>query len=182
MTMHTANLAPFLLILVIAGFGIYRRARSHIGRQRVRPTRFKIRMAILCAISIALMVFSHAPLLPAAAGAVIGAIIAVFALRLTKMERTPEGTFYTGNIYIGLALLLLFVGRLGYRLVTTAGAIGTAHAGAPPNQAMMASSMANPTTLGVFLLLIGYYVVYYVGILRMAAKLRAEQSPPSEPA
>ena len=35
----------------------------------------------------------------------------------TKFEVTPQGMFYTPNAHIGIALSLLFVGRVIYRMV-----------------------------------------------------------------
>jgi Protein of unknown function (DUF1453) len=178
--MHPANYAPIIITLVVMAFVMYRRARSHIGRQPLRPTRLKVRMGILSVIAIAILTLAHAPLLPALAGVVVGAAIAVLSLKHTHFERTPERVYYTPNIYIGIALTLLLIGRVATRMVGQMDAISAAQAGqtARPN---FASAMGNPVTTGIFLLLVGYYLVYYTGILRTAAKLPTPAPEPVAP-
>jgi len=184
--MPPGNYAPIVITAALMAFAIYRRARSHIGRQPLRPTRLKIRMGILSVVAIVILVLSHAPLLAALAGVAAGAATAVFSLKHTHFERTPERVYYTPNIYIGLALMALFVGRVAYRVMGQMDAISAAQAGAQAGQAVrpnFASAFGNPTTTAIFLLLVGYYVVYYAGILRTAAKLPEPEplAPAAEP-
>ena len=51
-------------------------------------------------------------------GILLGAILGIFGLRLTKFETTDEGHFYIPNVYIGSALSLLLVGRIIYHFYT----------------------------------------------------------------
>jgi len=79
-------------------------------------------------------------------------------LRLTRFEPTPEGLFYTPNAYLGIALSLLFFGRLVYRMVEVY-AITSAASPTPP------SFGSSSLTLAVFGLIAGYYVTYAVGLM-----------------
>ena len=51
------------------------------------------------------------------AGLAAGALLGVFGLRRTTFEPTPQGLYYTPNAHLGIALSLLFIARIAYRLV-----------------------------------------------------------------
>ncbi len=94
------------------------------------------------------------------AAAVAGIGLAIWGLKLTRFETTEQGYFYTPNAHIGIALSLLFAGRLVFRIVNLYGADV---AGAPKGLGDFAKS---PLTLLVFGLLAGYYAAYAIGVLR----------------
>ena len=79
---------------------------------------------------------------------------------LTKFERTTEGFFYTPSAHLGIALSLLFVGRLAYRLAQTY-ALAEQASMAWPND-----FTHSPLTLVIFGTLAGYYVTYAMGLVR----------------
>jgi len=75
--------------------------------------------------------------------------------------------FYTPNAHLGIALSLLFIARLGYRI-----ALPLATGRLPdPQSAQLGSS---PLTLAIFGTLAGYYVTYAIGLLRWRARLSAQ--------
>jgi cytochrome b561 len=84
---------------------------------------------------------------------------------------TPEGRFYTPHTYIGLAVTALFVGRLLYRVVMLNQGLLTAP---PPGGNPLAVYERSPLTLAMFGAIVGYYVLYYVGVLQ---KIRQGASP-----
>jgi len=97
------------------------------------------------------------------AGIACGAVLGYFGLRHTKFEVTAEGRFYTPHTYIGMAVTALFVGRLLYRILDMYDGL------APPpttGQDLAAIYRHSPFTLAVIGTLVGYYVLYYVGILQ----------------
>jgi cytochrome b561 len=100
-------------------------------------------------------------------GAVIGAGLGVLGLRLTRFEITPDGKeYYTPNAYIGAALISVVVGRLIYRFTTVAPMISQSAPQADP----FATVHSSPLTLGVLTVMIGYYLAYFIGILREGKK------------
>lgn len=105
----------------------------------------------------------------AGAGLFGGVVLAVIGLRLTKFEATPEGRFYTPNGWIGLGVTALFLGRLAARFFTMSEGMIAAQAGAPP----FAGLQRSPLTLALFLLLAGYYVAYFAGVVRKAKRMTA---------
>ncbi len=166
------------LPLVIMAFVIYRRARAHIGRQKMKPTRVTVRIAILTLVGIGFLVAMplHSALY-AVIGAALGLGLAMMSLRLAHMEHTAEGTFYTANLYIGLGVTALLVARVLSRAIGASDAMQSAAAHAGPAAGPMGNPWANlfdsPLTLGALFLMIGYYVVFYAGLLRRAKKLAA---------
>jgi hypothetical protein len=155
-----------ILIGALVVWAIVRRVRRTFGRQRVQPARMWIRIGILTlaggAIAATSGLRSAAMLEALIGGLACGAALAGLGLRHTRFEVTTEGRFYTPHTYIGLAVMLLFLGRLAYRfLYLSIGTGGTF--GADPSAAI--AYQRNPLTLGIFGLLVGYYVLYYAGVL-----------------
>ena len=66
------------------------------------------------------------------------------------------GHFYTPNTHIGIALSVLFVGRIAYRYIVRNDPVTA------PNHAPLFQS---PLTLLIVGLTVGYYIVYQAGIL-----------------
>jgi hypothetical protein len=98
-----------------------------------------------------------------AGGLLVGGLLAVQGLRLTRFERTAQGLFYTPNAYLGSALSLLLVGRIVYRLAEL-------YAGGLPAAGVPADFARSPLTLAIFGTLAGYYVAYAIGLLRWRRK------------
>jgi hypothetical protein len=158
-----------ILIGALVVWAIVRRVRRTFGRQRVQSARMGSRIGILTLAAVAVFVTSamrSATLLEALAGGLVcGAALGYLGLRHTRFEVTNEGRFYTPHTYIGLAVMLLFLGRLAYRFLYLATDPGAA-----------AAYQRSPLTLGTFGLLVGYYLLYYAGIL-----LRTRASAPPAP-
>ena len=158
-----------ILIGILILFAIFRRLRRSFGRQPVRTVALTIRALLFLVIGIALglSVSAFHPVLLGAlsAGVVAGLILAYFGLRHTVFEATAEGRFYTPHTYIGLFVTALFLARVGIRYLT----MSTQHyqladPNMPPNA--LIAYQRNPLTLGVFGILVGYYVFYNLGILK----------------
>jgi cytochrome b561 len=166
-----------LIFPVIMGafilFAIYRRVRRNVGRQPVQPVRMRSRIIMLAIVGgmIALGALRDVNLLGAiAAGFACGALLAWFGLQHTKFERTTQGEFYTPHTYIGMAVSLLLIGRIAYRLVIIYPSMQMA---AQADQNPFAAFQRSPLTLAIFGVLVGYYVIYYAGVLRASRNLPA---------
>lgn len=168
MAAPTTVLVPAVISSLVV-WRVYRRVRRNIGRQPFQPRRLWVRIGIFGLISVLLAGLSLEQirvLLGLAAGLVPGMVLAWFGLRLTRFEVTVEGRFYTPNLYVGLVLSLLMVGRLVYRLTLLYGPSRTAGQPAP------AQFMQSPLTMFIFGLMAGYYIVYYLGVLVQCRKLK----------
>jgi hypothetical protein len=176
------NLVAPILFAALVVWGILRRLRRTFGRQPVQVGRIWLRIGMLTlagGLVIATSAARNAEALEALiAGLACGAALAYLGLRHTKFEVTPEGRFYTPHTYIGLVVTALFLGRLLYRFFYLSYG-PNAVVGA--NQNLAATYQKSPLTLGVFAVLVGYYVLFYAGVLvrtRTAAlPMRDEASP-----
>lgn len=172
------SLLVSLGVLALVVWRMYSRVRRMVGRQAFSRKRV-LATVVLFPLLLVLVLFGSlahpTSLLASAAGAGLGVALGFYGLRLTKFEETPLGLFYTPSAHLGIALSLLFIGRIGYRFAQ----LYLSGASASSHSAFVSSSL----TLAIFGTLAGYYVSYALGLLRWAqrAGLPAEQIPPEQP-
>jgi len=77
-------------------------------------------------------------------------------VRFTRFETNATGRFYTPNTHIGIALSVLFVGRIAYRFMMLNDAANMQNHPQP---------FQSPLTLFILGLYVGYYLVYQAGLL-----------------
>ncbi len=164
--MNQQHLIFPILIGALFIWSVYRRVRRNIGRQPVAVWRIQIRIGLFAVIGgfIVFGVARNLELLGALlAGVAVGAMLGWIGIRSTKFETTAEGNFYTPHLYIGLAVSLLFIGRLAYRFLTIYPTIQEA---AKSGQDQSSAMQKSPLTVALFGIVVGYYIFYYIGILR----------------
>lgn len=163
---NSSTPAHALLYLAVAALVVWRvraRWRRMVGRQRLTRLRAPITLLVF-GLLMALFAFAaaHQPVsLATLLGALAaGAALSRLGLRLTRFEALRgQGLFFTPDTRLGVALSLLFVGRIAYRLIELA----TAPPGLDHSLAQFARS---PLTLGVCGLLAGYHMAYALGLAR----------------
>ena len=151
-----------LVLAPLVAWRLYARFRRVVGRQRLSRARPWITLIILPAIVFLLAYAAHwhfERLLWLVGGLAFGSLLGIYGLRHTRFESTPEGLFYTPHAHLGIALSLLLLGRILYRLVQLYALDGSASYAAPE---FAQSSL----TLFIFGLLAGYYIAYAVGLVR----------------
>ena len=167
-----ANVLPFLIMIPLVIWRMHSRIRRSFGRQtlsKVRPW-MTITIFPLLTILFGVAALARPALWEAMAGGIVaGALLGVYGIGKTKFESTPQGLFYTPNAHIGIALSVLFFGRVIYRMFVL-------YTTDPYAQQSAASFAASPLTLGIFGLLAGYYVSYAVGLVRW--RMSVEKNPP----
>ena len=159
MTLTPDKFVPMAIVAVLA-IRMYGRVRRNIGRQALQRKRSIARIiifAVLTCFFALYSVFFPRLLIGLGGGLALGVLLALVGLRLTRFEATPEGHFYTPNPYIGVALSVLFVGRLVYRLFLIS-TISDDPVKAPP-------IMQSPLSFLILGLLFGYYIAYDIGLL-----------------
>lgn len=161
--MASAPSTPTIVLLLLVPLLLWRgyaRYRRMVGRQRLSRLRPWITLTVFPLI-LGLFAYVLYPRMESlewlAAGLAGGAGLAVYGLKLTRFERTPEGLFFTPNRILGTSLVLLFFGRVVYRVVEVS---------AMSARNTLTDFVASPVTLGVFGVLAGYYIAYAVGLLR----------------
>ena len=146
---------PAVPILVggLFAWSIYRRVRRNIGRQKLRPWRSLVSIIFLSLVGFGFCFLSLGIaklMIGIGGGILLGAALGVFGLRLTKFETNGAGYFYKPDTRIGVALTLLFVGRMAYRIWAVRHVAAAPHS-PPPFQSAL--------TYFIFGLIAGYYVV-----------------------
>jgi hypothetical protein len=181
------------LITVAALLLIYRRFRRSFGAQRVVPVRMGLRMAVLLAIACAMLPLalkSGQYLAAEIAGLAAGTALGLWGAAQTRYQARDGHTYYIPHTYTGIAVSLLFIGRLVYRIAALysmdQSAMARVDAGAPQGFAP-ALPVRSPMTVGLLFVVIGYYVCYYGTVLWKYKRIGAEDleapetSPPAAP-
>jgi hypothetical protein len=145
---------------------LYARLQRSVGRQVFRKKLLIYLIILYSVISLGLAVMTEGRLQLVsgwAGGLVLGVLLGGWALRLTRYETTEKGPCYTPNAHLGGALFLIFLGRLIYRGVAFYTHFSlTGHPPPPPGQSAL--------TDFTFELLAGYFIAYYIGVLRHFAE------------
>ena len=167
-------------IALLAVLLVFRRLRRSFGPQPLRPVRMRIRIGILVFLGLSLVpgAMRSPQFLPAdLAGLVAGIALGLWAARRTRYDKRDSQMYYIPHTYSGVAISLLFVGRLVYRMVVLYSmnrAAGTAAGAATLQQLASPIVLSSPLTLGLLCVVIGYYVCYYSLVLRKARRIGPE--------
>ena len=157
-------------------FAIYRRLRRSFGRQELRPARMILRIVLLAVVASALLSMalrSSQFLWAELAGAALGVGLGSWGAARTRFHMYNERLHYVPHTYTGIAVSLLFLGRMVFRIVQ---AYTAAHAplvagATDPSQGMAPAMLRSPLTVGIFFVLVGYYGYYYSWLLWKSKRL-----------
>jgi hypothetical protein len=171
-----SQIGPYLLALLVV-FAVYRRLRRSFGRQALRPTRLTVRivlLAVLACFMLPLGLTSVQFLAAESVGAALGLGLGVWGAQRTRFLMHDGQLHYVPHTYTGIAVSLLFVGRLAYRLVQVSVGGHSPHGAVDPSRAFAGTSMLrSPLTVGILFVLVGYYVCYYGWLLWKSKRLTA---------
>ena len=108
----------------------------------------------------------------ALAGMGVGALLGLLGLVLTRWESHPEGFFYTPSRWLALLVMLAIAARLVY------GWWHAMHGNTPVDQHWLRSVSGTQLSVAVAAGLIGYYLVYAIGVrIRIARHEKSRRSP-----
>jgi hypothetical protein len=177
--MDFSQFGPFLFAALVV-FAVYRRLRRSFGRQPMRPRRMALRMVLLTVLACTLLPIALRSAQYLAAeliGAVLGLALGVWGERRTRFQMYDGRLHYLPHTYTGLAVSLLFLGRLVYRLVQVYAGGHAAHAASRSDPSLAfapASMISSPLTVCVFFVLAGYYVYFYGKLLWKSKHLKTD--------
>ncbi|MGB7756795.1 MAG: hypothetical protein WBL23_12100 [Salinisphaera sp.] len=164
MIVHPQQIAITAGMAGLVAWRLSVRIRRLVTRQRLSVRRQWTTAVVFSLLPLALLPgieAAHASLWPLFTGLALGIALGLAGLYLTAFERDHTGHHYRPNAYIGTAIAVLFVLRLGYRLLET-GAFGVSAAGATtPQQA----PHLDPLTLGMIGLIAGFFATQAIGLL-----------------
>lgn len=176
-----SKIGPFL-IAALTVFVIYRRLRRSFGQQQLRRVRMQVRIAMLLIAGCLLLpvAWRSTEFLSAVlAGVAAGVALALWGAARTRFLKIDQQLYYVPHTYTGIAVSLLFLGRLVYRFVQAYGGTSTAHAVGADSAAAPAFASAgmlqSPLTVALFFVLMGYYVCYYSVVLWKSKRVIAEE-------
>jgi len=161
------HLITVVVIAALVVWRLYSRIRRVVGRQRLSTLRPWITIVVFPLILASFLFVSLAypmTLVALSVGAAVGIALGLVGTRLTRFEATPAGLFYTPNAHLGIALSLLLVVRIGYRVVM----LQLGGQNVDPQSMQLGNS---PLTMAIFGTLAGYYVTYAIGLLRWRASV-----------
>lgn len=169
------------VIAVLAVLLIYRRLRRSFGRQRIRPVRMNLRIVILIVLGCSLLPMalkSSQFLMSGLAGLVAGIALGVWGAERTRYQSYNGQLHYVPHTYTGVAVSLLFVGRLVYRIVEVYSmerSSGSSGADVMSQGFAAPTMIRSPLTEGLLFAVIGYYVCYYGMVLWKSKRVSAEE-------
>jgi hypothetical protein len=163
---------PILLIAFI----LYRRVKRSIGFQPYHPRRLVIRSVILLLVGLLLLgVSAIHPIsyIYEAAGCLLGGVLLAMAIKWSRFEKREGTIFYRTHIWIETLVLFLFLSRFLYRMFYIFQS-SERHAALNSSQMNMQYTK-DPITMGVYFLLVVYYVGYVFYVIRKARGIAEEQ-------
>jgi hypothetical protein len=165
-----AHLTSYLIMLPILAWIVWRRVSRQFGRQPIRRKQMIGRIVVFAVLGgvLSLTGFHSIQLAEGlVCGVLIGALIGLIGLRLTRFEVDPiKGDCYVPNPWIGALLTVILLGRLAWRFLVVMPQVQQASAAATQNAGFQAQSISySPLTMLTFGLLVGYYIVYFIGLL-----------------
>ena len=179
---HGLALLPFAALIL---YSLYRRYRSHVGPQEVKPRRMSLRVLLLGGLAVFLLVtpLGLSPHLELLGGIAAGLALGLLSLHHTRFETRATKHYYIPNIYIGLAVSALFMVRIVYRFAVQYPQMQAGGAAlptlSPADPLAMLGGSHNFLTLLLLGTVIGYYALYYAGVLLLSRRI---EMPPSGPA
>jgi hypothetical protein len=153
-------------IAALVVWRLYARIRRMVGRQKLSRGRPWFTVTVFPVLLALLLLASRAHPVNAATlvgGTAFGVALGLYGLRLTRFEVTPQGLFYTPSAHLGIALSLLFITRVLFR-------VAQFYFSEAPVPVSTHSLIGSPLTLAIFGTLAGYYVSYAIGLLRWARR------------
>jgi hypothetical protein len=175
--MDYTRIGPYL-IAALAVFVVYRRLRRSFGPQVLSRKRMSIRIGVLAVIGCLLLPSSLESgefLTALLAGGAAGIALAIWGANRTRFETLSGVLNYVPHTYTGIAVSLLFIGRLVYRLVGI-------YMHAQPAGFSSTSMGSSPVTRGLLYVVVGYYTCYYGLVLWKSKHLKPEdmEAPATE--
>jgi hypothetical protein len=180
--METAfsQIVPFLIAALVV-FILYRRFRRSFGQQPLQRLRMQARMIILLIIGCLLLPVawrSTAFLCALLAGVAAGVALALWGAARTRFLKIDGQLYYVPHTYTGIAVSLLFLGRFVYRFIqvyTGTHAVNAAGLETANPAFASAGMLRSPLTVGLFFVVMGYYVCYYSMVLWKSKRVIAEE-------
>ncbi|MDF2963836.1 MAG: hypothetical protein K0S39_5571, partial [Paenibacillus sp.] len=114
---HIALTAGFMALIA---FMLYRRFKRSVGFQKLTRSRLIFRsvmFTLLGCVFLYLGMLHPINFVADAAGLAAGLVLSYYAVKHLRFEKRPDGWYYRTHIGIEVTVLVIFMSRIGYRLV-----------------------------------------------------------------
>jgi hypothetical protein len=162
----------YIFAAVLVGFIIYRRTKRTIGFQKLSRKRLMFRTIMFGILGLVILGlgFLHPIFFVADAFGLVGGIaLGLFAIRHTRFEKREDVWFYRTHLWVEITVLVLFLGRIAYRMLF----IVSASSPSAMNPADPSQLAKDPLTAGIFFVIVSFYLLYFVYLLKEEGKLDA---------
>jgi hypothetical protein len=177
MSPHDISLITWVVLSPLIVWRLVVRFRRLTRRQKLSRVRPWVTLVLFPLLLGVLAMTAFVPLLPPqpmkllwlAVGLAAGAALGVFGLRRSSFEgAAPDELYYTPDARLGIALTLLFVARLAWRL----GHLALAGEQTPLEGLEFALSPYTLVPVGLFS---GYFMTYAAGLLLWRRRVRRQR-------
>lgn len=165
-------IGTLLLVVLLIPLGIVRRYRVGTSRRKARgclvtanALSFAISAGLLLATALLTSLWEPRALPYAAAGLAGGALLGGLGLVLSRWEESPEGLYVTPRRWLVTAIVLVVAARIAYGLWRAGRALS---AGADDTSWLAAAGIAGSLAAGA--VVVGYYLVYWLGVQRRVGR------------
>jgi hypothetical protein len=166
-----------ITIVALILFSIYRRVRRNIGWQQLHMRKIIFRTALFSFIGLIFLIqgaLHPISLVSDVVGIGIGIMLAYYSSLKTSFEQRNGSWYYRPDIWIGSLVTAIFLVRLlsrFYRMYESGAFEGTNGANTNGFQTMNYAS-GNSWSSGFLLIMFGYYVLYYILLMRKQKHLQ----------
>ncbi|SEC57326.1 hypothetical protein [Paenibacillus sp. GP183] len=164
------NWTQYIFVAILIGFIIYRRTKKTIGFQKLSRNRLMFRTIMFGILGLVILGlgFIHPIFFVADAVGLVGGIaLGLIAIRHTRFEKREDIWFYRTHLWVEITVLVLFLGRIAYRLLF----IVSASSPNAMNPADPSQISKDPLTAGIFFVIVSFYLLYFVYLLKEEGKL-----------
>jgi hypothetical protein len=162
----------YIFVALLIGFIIYRRTKRTIGFQKLSRKRLMLRTIMFGILGLVILGlgFLHPIFFVAdAVGLVGGVALGLVAIHHTRFEKREDVWFYRTHLWVEITVLVLFLGRIAYRLLFIVSS-SSPNAMNPADPSQLAK---DPLTAGIFFVIVSFYLLYFVYLLKEEGKLDA---------
>ncbi|CAG7653765.1 hypothetical protein ACFQI7_31230 [Paenibacillus allorhizosphaerae] len=163
-----------MLLCLFVMYRMFRRVRRNIGWQQLEPGKMRLFTVIFSVIGMLLLIegaFYATSLISDAIGILLGLMLAYYGAALTRFEQRGGRWHYRPNTWIGVAVTVLFFGRLIYRFYDMYSMPQGGGVQGGLTLAGKLQTMVSGWTAGLLLVMFAYYVGYNLLILRKQKQL-----------
>jgi hypothetical protein len=158
--------------MALIAFGLYRRAKRTIGFQKLGRSRLIFRtvlFGILGCIFLYLGLLHPINLAADGIGLLGGLILSYYAVKHLQFEKRDNGWYYRTHVWVEITVLALLISRIVYKLSSMY--LGSPAAFQPGAATSLESFTKDPWTVGIFFVLISFYIRYFTHLLRKQKEL-----------